>query len=59
MLNLEVMSYITEELIENSLEEMDEDSVLLPKSRKEAIKYAESSDFIKDILPASIIDKYL
>ena len=48
--------------IENNLElprEMDEDSVLLPKSRKEAIKYAESSDFIKDILPASIIDKYL
>ena len=48
--------------IENNLElpkVMDDDSVLLPKSRKEAIKYAESSDFIKSILPASIIDKYL
>lgn len=48
--------------IENNLElpkVMDDDSVLLPRSRKEAIKYAESSDFIKSILPASIIDKYL
>ncbi|SEQ47001.1 glutamine synthetase [Lachnospiraceae bacterium NE2001] len=48
--------------IENNLElpkVMDDDSVLLPKSRKEAIKYAENSDFIKDILPKAIIDKYL
>lgn len=48
--------------IKNNLslpEEMDGESSLLPKSRKEAIKYAESSDFIKSILPKSIIDKYL
>ena len=38
---------------------MDDDSIMLPKSRKEAIKYAENSDFIKGILPKSIIDKYL
>ena len=48
--------------IENNLslpEEMDSESRLLPKSRKEAIKYAESSEFIKSILPKAIIDKYI
>ena len=48
--------------IENNLslpEEMDSESSLLPKSRKEAIKYAESSEFIKSILPKAIIDKYI
>lgn len=48
--------------IENNLElpkAMDENSVMLPKSRKEAIKCAENSDFIKGLLPKTIIDKYI
>jgi len=48
--------------IENKLElpqEMDESSVLLPKSRREAMKNAKNSDFIKELLPESIIDKYI
>ena len=48
--------------IEKKLElpkEMDEESALLPKSRKEAKSIAESSDFVKSILPKAIIDKYI
>ena len=48
--------------IENKLSlpaEIDSDAAFLPKSRKEAIKCAESSDFIKNLLPKAIIDKYL
>ena len=48
--------------IENKLElpqEMDESSMLLPKSRREAMKNAKNSDFIKELLPESIIDKYI
>ena len=40
-------------------EEMDSDTAYLPKSRKEAIKFAETSDFIKSILPKAVVDKYL
>lgn len=48
--------------IENKLnlpEELEEELALLPKSRKEARAMAEKSDFVKEILPKSIIDKYL
>ncbi len=48
--------------IENKLSlpaEIDSDAAFLPKSRKEAIKCAESSDFIKNLLPKAIIDKYI
>ncbi len=48
--------------IEKKLElpkEMDEESALLPKSRKEAKSIVESSDFVKSILPKAIIDKYV
>ena len=48
--------------IENKLElpaEMFEEALLLPKSRKEAMKAAGKSEFIKEILPKSIIDKYI
>ena len=48
--------------IEKKLElpkEMDEESALLPKSRKEAKSIAEASDFVKSILPKAIIDKYI
>ncbi|MBR1507346.1 MAG: glutamine synthetase [Eubacterium sp.] len=48
--------------IEKKLElpkEMDEESALLPKSRKEAKSIAETSDFVKSILPKAIIDKYI
>jgi glutamine synthetase len=40
-------------------EEMDESSIMLPKSRKEAMRFAEVSDFIHDILPKNVIDKYI
>ena len=39
MLNLEVMSYITEELIENSLEEMDEDPEAFSKTLEDFHKF--------------------
>jgi glutamine synthetase len=48
--------------IQNKLtlpEEMSEDSIMLPKSRKEAKKMAEKSEFIKSILPKTVIDKYI
>lgn len=47
--------------IQNQLalpKEMDSDSILLPKSRKEAMKIALNSEFIHEILPKGIIDKY-
>ena len=40
-------------------EEVIGESVLLPKSRKEAKKMAEDSEFIRDFLPKAIIDKYI
>jgi glutamine synthetase len=40
-------------------EEMDAESVSLPKSRKEALKAARDSDFINEILPKVIVDKYI
>ena len=49
-------------IIENKLElpeEVSGESILLPKSRKEAKKMTENSDFIKDILPKAIVDKYI
>ena len=48
--------------IENKLslpEEVTDDSGLLPKSRREAMKMAAGSDFIRGILPKAIIDKYI
>ena len=48
--------------IKNKLElpeEMDAESVSLPKSRKEALKAAKNSDFINEILPKAIVDKYI
>ena len=39
-------------------EEMDSNEILLPKSRKEAMKIAYNSDFIHKILPKGIVDKY-
>ena len=48
--------------IENRLtlpKEMDDESILLPQSRKEAMNIAGSSDFIKGILPEAIIRKYV
>ena len=48
--------------IENKLslpKEMDEESLLLPQSRKEAAKIAGNSSFIKSIFPEMIIDKYI
>ncbi len=48
--------------IENRLvlpKEMDENSALLPKSRKEAKANAEASEFVKSILPKALIDKYV
>ena len=47
--------------IENKLslpDEMSGDEVMLPKSRKEAIKAAEKSEFLTGILPQTLIDKY-
>ena len=47
--------------IENKLslpDEMSGDEVMLPKSRKEAIKVAEKSEFLTGILPQTLIDKY-
>ena len=40
-------------------EEVDGESILLPKSRKEAKKMAEDSEFISGFLPKAIIDKYI
>lgn len=40
-------------------EEMDAESVSLPKSRKEALKAARDSEFINEILPKVIVDKYI
>ena len=40
-------------------EEMDSESVSLPKSRKEALKAAKDSEFINEILPKIIVDKYI
>ncbi|MBO4862868.1 MAG: glutamine synthetase [Eubacterium sp.] len=48
--------------IENKLslpEELDEDSVLLPQSIREASKIASKSEFISSILPKEIIDLYV
>ena len=48
--------------IENKLslpEEMSDDSIMLPKSRREAMKAAKESDFIQNILPKAIVDKYI
>ncbi len=47
--------------IENRLslpDETEETQILLPKSRKEAMKAAEESEFISKMLPKAIIDKY-
>ena len=47
--------------IENRLslpDETEETQILLPKSRKEAMKAAEESEFISKMLPKVIIDKY-
>ncbi|MCR5356480.1 MAG: glutamine synthetase family protein [Lachnospiraceae bacterium] len=38
--------------------EMDEKSVLLPGSRREAVKLATESDFVKEIVPEAIIRNY-
>ena len=40
-------------------EEVDGESILLPKSRKEAKKMAEDSEFISGFLPKAIIDQYI
>ena len=40
-------------------EEMDPNRGLLPKTKTEAIEYAKNSDFVKEILPESIINSYL
>ena len=48
--------------IENKLElpkELDEEGLLLPQSKKEAGKIVENSEFIKNILPEAIVNKYL
>lgn len=48
--------------IENKIalpEEADAEALMLPKSRREAMKIAEGSEFIKSILPKAIIDKYI
>ena len=38
--------------------EMDEKSVLLPGSKREAVKLATESDFVKEIVPEAIIRNY-
>ncbi|MBP3232877.1 MAG: glutamine synthetase [Eubacterium sp.] len=48
--------------IENKLDlsnEVDSEGSLLPKTRKEAVEYAESSEFVKSILPESVIRSYV
>ena len=39
--------------------EMDDESVYLPRSKKEAANIAQKSEFIQDILPEAIIKKYI
>ncbi len=48
--------------IENKIslpEEFSQESIMLPKSRKEAKNMAANSEFIRGILPSGIIDKYI
>ena len=39
--------------------EMDAENVMLPKTKEEAMQYAKSSDFVKSLLPESIINSYV
>ena len=47
--------------LENALalpEEMDENSLMLPTSRKEAAELAKKSEFVKSIIPEEILREY-
>ncbi len=48
--------------IENKLalpEERDAESIFLPQSKKEASKFAAESDFVKEIVPQAILNRYI
>ncbi len=48
--------------IENKLslpKEMDTEGSLLPKTRDEAVKFASESEFVRSILPESVINSYI
>ncbi len=48
--------------IENKLslpKEMDTEGSLLPKTREEAVKFASESEFVRSILPESVINSYI
>ena len=48
--------------IENKLslpDEMDEEVVMLPQTRRSAVSFASKSDFVREILPEALTSKYL
>jgi len=56
-----LLIYAGIEGIEKKLElpsEMAEDAMQLPGSRKEAAKFAENSEFVRNIVPEEIIKEY-